>query len=118
MKKKGKSSFESFVAAIIWIGFSLDPSIGAHQKLIEVQPFTKNDVGVDDSVYFKWLELTSLGEPICINEYATRIAQVGKSIHVVQLNDFQSDMPYRLKQENINYYVQFYEMVLQERSGR
>ena len=77
-----------------------------------------NPIGSDGSEYFKWLELTQLGEPICINEYATRIAQVGSSIHVIQLDDFQADMAVRLKEEHINFYVKFYEMVLSKRDGR
>ena len=62
--------------AIIWIGFVLDPSSSKDQEFMNKQT-VDNPIGSDGTEYFKWLELTQLGEPICINEYATRIAQVG-----------------------------------------
>ena len=74
-------------------------------------------MGKDNSHYFKWLELTYYGEPICINEYATRIAQCSESVHVIQLNDFQADLPSTLKGQHIDYNCEAYELVLNERPG-
>ena len=118
MKNEGQKSSQSLAIAIIWIGFVLDPRRKDEKDLMDKQTFEKNPVGLDNSEYFKWLELTSLGEPICINEYATRIAQIGSSVHVIQLDDFQADMAQLLKPEHICYYVTFYEMVLTKREGR
>ena len=39
-------------------------------------------VGSDDSIFYPQFELSHKGEPVCINEYAARIAQ-GKSTHVI-----------------------------------
>ena len=66
---------------------------------------------------YKWMEVTSYGEPICINEYATMIAALPFT-HVLQLNDFQSDAAYYIKKDHINYDTQFYELVLETRPGR
>ena len=58
---------------IIWVGFCLDDEI--HKNIIDSKEESIQEVGSDQSKYFKWLELTCKGEPICINEYATLIAE-------------------------------------------
>ena len=59
---------------IIWIGFCLDSEFEMHKKIIDAKEEPFQEEGSDQSRYYKWLELTCEGEPICINEYATLIA--------------------------------------------
>ena len=59
--------------------------------------------------------LTSTGEPICLNEYSTRVANY-KNVHVVQLDSIQND--FKLKAEYIDYEGDWNELDLDDRSGR
>ena len=49
--------------------------------------YVKN-VSDDESTFYPWFELNHLGQPICLNEYATHIAS-GSNTHVIHLDDFQ-----------------------------
>ena len=79
----------TFLVSIVWIGFSLDPDFDFHVNLLDEKTEEINDEGkeAEESEYYRWMELTAYGEPICINEYATKIAAL-KSTHVIQLDDF------------------------------
>ena len=44
----------------------------------------------DRTSYFEYLELTSRGEPICLNEYAAEIA-LNDGVHVVLLDQNNTD---------------------------
>ena len=46
--------------------------------------------GSDGSIYVRRLALTQTGEPICFNEYATKIAANSRT-QVILLEDFQGD---------------------------
>ena len=112
---------ETFLLSIVWIGYSLDCDFAPHQEILAAKDEEianeNEEAGKSGGKYFKWMEVSAYGEPICINEYATRIA-AHPSTHVLQLNDFQSENPYQIKKEHIDYNATFYELVLESRSGR
>ena len=110
----------TFLISIVWVGYSLDGEFGEHKQFLapkEEEFEMKVTKGSDASLYHQWMELTAYGEPICINEYASRIAAL-KSVHVLQLCDFKSENPYNIREEHIDYSRDFYELVLDERPGR
>ena len=75
--------------SIVWIGHTLNPVY--HFDILESLVkgnFVKNghDGSINYPTIYPWFELTCQGEPICINEYATRIASE-KCNYVIQLDD-------------------------------
>ena len=72
---------------------------------------------MDGTLYQHDHQLTSKGEPICINEYAADIASV-KTSHVMLIVDFQIELSMKLKKLHIREESGFHEMVLDERPGR
>ena len=88
----------------MWIGFSLDQDFAQHQAFFDKKEEEINCKGTDGSQYVKFMELSAYGEPICINEYATQIA-APSSVHVLQLNDFQPENPYKIIEEHIDFDV-------------
>ena len=77
---------------IVWIGLCIDPDENCHehQKLLKELKVERPPAGIDESEFFQRFELTHEGEPICINEYATRIAR-SKGTHVIHINEFLGD---------------------------
>ena len=71
---------------ICWIGFHLTPS--ADMAVIKENKLVATHTGEDGSEFYPHYELTSKGEPICINEYATKIASQGPNTHVIHLDDY------------------------------
>ena len=76
---------------IIWIGHTLDPNYLPHKQIIDKLVDYEHSVheseatsmeSSDASSFCPWFELNHLGEPICLNEYACRIAE-GESTHVM-----------------------------------
>ena len=68
--------------------------------------------------YYRQYSLTRLGQPICLNEYATQIAE-GPSTHVFLLEDTQADMiPQIDHHSQIQEHAQFDELKLETRPGR
>ena len=83
---EAKTKKGMFLITIIWIGYALFPDFAEHQKIIKKKEnLSPKESKVDGSTYFGHLELTCEGEPICINEHATKIASV-KNVHVLQFN--------------------------------
>ena len=80
-KLKGER-FGVFAIGIVWIGHTLNTDIDKHNDILKRLRVTKPDPD-----YVQWYELTSLGEPICVNEYATSIAS-RPSTHVLHIDDF------------------------------
>ena len=99
---------------IIWVGFCLDAEFEYHKKIVDSKTEFIKEVGSDQSRYFKWLELTCEGEPICINEYATLIAEENQ-VHVLQLDDYQAEMTSVIDKAHINFENDWYELVLDQR---
>ena len=58
--------------SIVWIGYLLNPKYEEHEVLIQQKCTPEVSEAVD---YYPQFELTCLGEAICLNEYATRIAR-------------------------------------------
>ena len=65
---------EILLIGIVWIGHTLTPDIYAHQQIIEDIGVKEFKSDIDGSSYYRRFELNHLGQPICINEYSTRIA--------------------------------------------
>ena len=85
---------EKLVVSIVWIGHTLNPEYHSDiLKNLVRGNFVKK--GKDGSTMYPtiypWFELTCQGEPICVNEYATRIAS-DRFTHVIQLDDHQLDI--------------------------
>ena len=72
---------ETFCICIIWVGHSLNSAIPGHQKILE-EFKVKKLAAQDGSLFDNTFAITCLGEPICLSEYATKIAQ-GSSTHVL-----------------------------------
>ena len=88
--------------AIVWVGHSLCPEDPADEDFIQEildekgnEGLKKIAMGKDESSLYPWLELTHDGEPICLNEIATGIAD-HSGTHVIQLNDYQPSMSVHL----------------------
>ena len=90
---------------IVWVGYSLNPNYQQHKSIlkdlikcpeakVEAEVISSNPneedqlIPEDKSSFYPWTELTYKGEPICINEYATRIAKTSESAHVILIDDF------------------------------
>ena len=70
---------EHLLISIVWIGHVLHPEFEPHLKII------KEKCGSVSSLQFPQFELNHLGEPMCINEYASRIA-AGGNTYVLQID--------------------------------
>ena len=77
---------ELLLVGLCWIGRSLDPDNGKHKAIMEGKYEAKRSA-VDGSEFYPWFELNHLGQPICLNEYATDIAS-GPNTHVMHFDDF------------------------------
>ena len=76
-------SLETFLISIVWIGYSLDCDFEPHLHLLNQKDEEVERLkGIYGSLFFKWMEVSAYGEPICINEYATKIAAL-PSTHVL-----------------------------------
>ena len=104
-------------AAIVWIGHTLFSHDTPHKEILGLLSVQCPDEAVDGTLYQHDHQLTSKGEPICINEYATDIAAI-KNAHVMLIVDFQVELSMKLKKINIRQESGFHEMVLDERPGR
>ena len=60
--------------------------------------------------------MNHIGQPICINEYATDIAE-GPNSHVMHFNDFNPENDH-ISQEHIDMKENFQEFILKKRTGR
>ena len=76
---------ENLLISIVWIGHILDPRSGTESKIIEEIGQQIEQTGEDGSEYYPRLELNHLGESICLNEYATMIAEV-EHTHVLHID--------------------------------
>ena len=99
------------------IGHILDRKQESHEKIMEKRNAFNVGRGQDKSEYQPQFELTHLGEPINITEYATLIA-AGPSTHVIQMDSFHSMMGPKLKDHHLAKETEFHEMVLKVRPGR
>ena len=121
----------TLAAAIVWVGASIGPNqvdILNDHGVEDPQPELINDDSTspesvlanqpkDGSKYCQRYELTFKGEPICITEYATRIA--GRmNTHVIQIDDFQWEAQQDLRSSLVAPNSEFHELVLTERKGR
>ena len=79
--EQDKIENEHFCICIVWIGHQLNSAIPAHQKILD-QFKIKNLAASDGTLYENTFAITCQGEPICLTEYGTRIAQ-GSSTHVL-----------------------------------
>ena len=77
---------ETFAVAIVWVGHVVNPAFPPHQHILK-QFGVKAPLGSDGSSHENSYAITHLGEPICIAEYATRLA-AGPSTHVLQFSDY------------------------------
>lgn len=100
--------------SIIWIGFSLDPELEEHEELInkKVQRSLSERINKDESKIFNRYGLSCNGEPICLNEYSTKVANY-KNVHVVQLDSRQDD--FAIQEKHIDYDCNWNELVLLDR---
>ena len=74
--------------------------------------------GSDGSIYLRMLALTQTGEPICLNEYATKIA-TNLRTQVILFEDWQRDTFSESKiLDYINRDSKPQELVLESRHGR
>ena len=107
----------TFLISIIWVGFSLDPDFDRHDSLIQKKVHRSLSLleNEDKSKLFNRYVLTCKGEPICLNEYCTRIANY-KNVHIVELDSLQDD--YIIQEEHIDYQCDWNELVLSARPGR
>ena len=83
---KEKLENELLLIGICWVGQKLQCGYKVHTDITEKLGSLIWPKGTDDSDYLPYYELTSLGEPICLNEYATRIAG-NEATHVIQFDD-------------------------------
>ena len=84
--ERGRQNEESLLlVGIYWIGHALQ--VDFDQELIEGQKLLVEEEARDDSKFVPHYEMTSRGQPICINEYATEIAE-GKHTHVIHIDDW------------------------------
>ena len=74
-------------------------------------------IGEDGSHLYPWLELTHLGEAICLNEYAANIARHNNT-HLLQVDDYQQSMNQHLTTDNILLNNKSLEFILTTRKGR
>lgn len=70
--------------------------------------------GEDESEYFPWFELDFLGQPICINEYATDIAS-GENTHIIHFDDKNAEND-QLTNDNLNLEEHHQEFSLKNRN--
>ena len=82
---------EILLIGIYWIGHYLTPEADMDILSYFKDKIPIESLGVDDSEFFPQYELTHLGQPICINEYATEIAAQGPQTHVIQIDDYCED---------------------------
>ena len=78
---------ELLMVGICWIGRCLDPDVTQHKNIMEGK--YEDKPSFDGTSYYPWFELNHIGQPICINEYATSIAE-GQNTHVIHFDDHQS----------------------------
>lgn len=79
--EQDKMEKEYFNVCIAWVGHTLNSAIPGHAKILEEFKIKKL-VGQDGSLFDNTFAITCLGEPICLSEYATRLAK-GSSTHVL-----------------------------------
>jgi len=78
-----------------------------------LQPVARSELS---QKYVHVYNLTRSGQPICINEYATKIAQHSRT-HVIQIDDFQS-IGHNLLRYQIDDSFKPHEMINTSRQGR
>ena len=93
---------EHLAIGVVWIGHSLDPEDELHREIIDEKIIYKQEEATEDaesefsdyepkSFMYPRFELTSEGEPICLNEHLCEISAI-KRIHVLLLDDEQQDL--------------------------
>ena len=112
-----KANKGTLLISIVWIGFSLDPDFDLHDKLIPKKIHRTISIieNEDKSKIKNRYVLTCEGEPICLNEYCTKIANY-TNVHVVELDTLQDD--YAIKEGHVNQECEWNELVLTARPGR
>ena len=68
--------------------------------------------------YVREYAMTTLGEPICLNEYAAMIVSKTKRAHIVLNEDYSFWMGFLLKKHHINLDAGIDEFKLEEHTGR
>ena len=77
---------EVFAVSIVWVGHTINSAYPPHENILK-EFGVEAPLGSDGSAYERNFAVTYLGEPICITEYAVRLA-AGSSTHVLQFDDF------------------------------
>ena len=70
------------LVGIYIVGHTLSDMHGEDKKILKKKGLYIEEEGADGSKFENHYELTNAGQPICINEYATRIAE-GPNTHVL-----------------------------------
>ena len=92
---------EDLVIAIYWIGYHIRSETIQKDLFLQNYFRSKNlypDSNSTDSKFFEHFELTFDGQPICLNEYATWIAEESNT-HVILIDD-----QYDLMEEPLKFY--------------
>ena len=73
---------EDLAVGIVWIGHTLDPEYQLHNDIIKEKIQKKQDSDEihtkksDRSKFYPRFELTSFGEPICLNEHLSKVSSI------------------------------------------
>ena len=83
-----QSSYDDLVIAIYWVGFAIkeDDLITNPDYWEEFKTTLELNETAKDSELYRHFEITYDGQPLCINEYATWIAEESNT-HVIQIAD-------------------------------
>ena len=109
-KKSGTISKSSLlVIAIISIGHTYNSQTPERTKHMRNLGKVKPPIARDESDFFANYLITCNREPICISEYACRLATY-TSVHVIQMDDCEAGYP--------AWHQKFHELKLKERPGR
>ena len=114
MAKHGR---ETLAVGITWIGHKLQSNNDLHKQILAKHRVATPGPGKNNSEHFQWYETTIFGQPLCLNEYATTIAE-GPSTHVLLIDDDQGDLNCQLEEYHIPETAEFHELVLEKRQGR
>ena len=89
-EKLNTSQTEVLAISIVNVGFHLDfNDYYRHNSISKRLGYREPPKGSDGSLHVKMYAITYFGEPICLNEYAARLA-AGPSTHVTFMQDHDS----------------------------
>ena len=84
--EKNKKGLDVLAVAIVSIGYAFNPEVyPLHQKKAEAEEYEPPGSDMLGNEYYPQYMFTCNEEPICMSEYACRIAS-GPSTHVIQLD--------------------------------